>query len=371
MFQQETQYIDNDAAMQQLCNTLLSKQVIALDTEFIRVRTFYPKPGLFQINDGDTIYLLDPLAVTQWDEFKNILSSKDIVKVFHACDEDIELLYHFLAIKPEAVFDTQVAAALCGYDYSMGYQRLLQQMLEVDVEKGASRTDWLQRPLSPVQLHYAADDVRYLLEVHRRLSVELDSRGFADVVAEEYEAVFANISNEDYSTAYKRVKQAKKLKAPEFMLLEVLACWREEAMRRLDLPRNKIASNDALLSLAKLKQFDAVKLQRIEGLPASTLRLEFAAIEQLFSQQQALAAAGDLRRLPRMNADLLQKLKLQLQVVATSVDVAEHMLSRKAFNEALAEHLRSNAVGFELTDWVQGWRLPFYQQALKSLGYAV
>ena len=359
-------FINTNEALAEYCQRLQLKKVIALDTEFLRVRTFYPKPGLFQLNDGDDIVLIDPCTITRWAEFKSVLVNPDIVKVFHACDEDIELLHHFLGVDTYPVFDTQIAAAFCGYDFCMGYQRLIKAMLDVDLEKTSSRSDWMQRPLTEKQLHYAVDDVRYLLPVYEKIYRELESRDLLHVVEEEYAAVLKNINNNNFDNAYLRVKQAWKLNSQEFSTLKALATWREETMRKKDMPRNKVAKNEALMTLAGRKQWSHQQLFSVEGLPASTVKNAGEEIIALIDKAQELSDSGERMPKPVKADELMNKLKAILKELAMELGVAEQMLSKKAYNEQLYWVLKR--AGFSsVPSSIAGWLRSYYEKAAAIL----
>lgn len=354
------EYLDSDAALLIACERWQKAAVLAMDTEFIRVRTFFPRPGLFQVNDGEKISLVDPLAIHQWQPFKEVLQNVGVVKIFHACDEDIELFYHFLGVKTQSVFDTQVAAAFCGFDYSMGYQRLVESVFDVLLPKQSSRSDWLQRPLTDVQCEYAAADVHYLFDLYPILLARLEANGFLLAVYEEYDAVLSGICSEDYSRAYLRIKRANNLRPQALMILKELASWRELAMREQDLPRNRIASNDALLRVATMREVNEQKLYHVDGLPKPIVSKYQQQLLALIEHVKSTGVFDDAE--PAIDRVFLQKLKLSLEQVAQECGVAELMLSKKLCNEALAK-----GVAIEAVNGLGGWRKPFYQKALAQM----
>lgn len=360
--------IDTNQGLNDYSAVLATKEVIALDTEFLRVRTFFPKPGLFQVNDGENIALIDPLAIDEWAAFSSVLSNPAIVKVLHACDEDIELLHHFLGIEVTNVFDTQVAAAFCDYDFCMGYQRLVAAMFDEDIEKGESRSDWMQRPLTPNQIRYAANDVVYLLEMHRKLSKQLECAGYDMLVRQECDAVFLNISNNDFSESYRRVKQAWKLNASQFARLKALASWREEKMRSENMPRNKIAKNEALMLLSVRPQWHKSQMFKVEGLPAAIV--ESFSDELLTLVADEYVGATDVMSKPLKSDSLLNSFKEALLVVAEDAGIAEKMLSKKAYNELVFIACKANKGNVQVESVVAavpGWRQRFYRQAVESM----
>ena len=360
--------IDTNQGLNDYCQQLALCDAIALDTEFLRVRTFFPKPGLFQVCDGERVALIDPLVITDWHAFSAILANPAIVKVLHACDEDVELLHHFLNVEVTNVFDTQVAAAFCGYDFSMGYQRLVAAMFNEDIEKGESRSDWMQRPLTENQLRYAANDVVYLLQMHSRLRQQLENAGLMALVQQECDAVFTAISSDDFSRAFKRVKQAWKLNAQQFARLKALATWREQRMRSEDIPRNKVAKNEALMLLAVKSQWHKKQLYGVDGLPAVTV--DAAADELLVMLGQDYADATEVLPRPLKAEPAFVRLKDRLKTIADERGIAEQMLSKKVYNEAVFTVLKAQKWQWQdadVCDLVPCWRQVFYVQAVQAL----
>jgi ribonuclease D len=360
-------FIRTDADFAVYCEVLKSRKVIALDTEFLRVNTFYPKPGLFQINDGEAIVLVDPLTITEWQAFNEVLENPDIVKVFHACEEDIELLHHFLKVEPQSIFDTQIAAAFCGHDFCMGYQRLIKAMLDVELEKTSSRSDWMQRPLTEKQVHYAADDVRYLLPIYHQLHEKLAARNLLSVMEEEYQAILANFKATGFENAYTRIKEAWRLTPRQFSVLKVLATWREKMMRERDLPRKRIATDEALMTLASRSHWTMQQLFEVEGLTSSIVRNYGVVLIEMIST--ALESdVGEKCPRPVKADDFYHHFKKLLEQEAREYGVDEKMLSKKNYNEQLYWQMMQGE--FDLPDNITGWRKPLYEQAVMQLKQA-
>ena len=166
---------DNDS-LGQHCAEWQQLPFVALDTEFMRVDTFYPIAGLIQIGDGVRAYLIDPLTIDNWQPLAALLENPAVIKVVHACSEDLEVLLRLTGSLPVPLFDTQLAAAYLNLGFSMGYSRLVQAVLDIDLPKGETRSDWLQRPLSETQVSYAAEDAVHLAEVFIRLRPRLSDR---------------------------------------------------------------------------------------------------------------------------------------------------------------------------------------------------
>ena len=179
---------DNDS-LGQFCAQWQQLPFVALDTEFMRVDTFYPIAGLLQIGDGERAFLIDPLTIDNWQPLAQLLENPAVVKVLHACSEDLEVLLRLTGSLPAPLFDTQLAAAYLNLGFSMGYSRLVSEVLGIDLPKGETRSDWLQRPLSETQISYAAEDAVHLAELFVRLRPKLSDDKYAWVLEDGAELV--------------------------------------------------------------------------------------------------------------------------------------------------------------------------------------
>lgn len=241
---------------------------IGLDTEFVRERTFFPRLGLVQVSDGARCALLDPLALPDLAALRDVLVDPAILKVAHSPSEDLEVLYHRFGAFPEPLFDTQTAAAFAGFDVAMSYQRLVRELLGVELEKGETRTDWLQRPLSPRQLEYAAQDVELLLPLWRRLEPELAARGrTAWVLAETRRLQDPQRFLPPPEEAWQRLGGAGSMDRRQLAVLQALAAWRERQARERDLPRNFVLKEAALVAIARRQPLRRADLAPIPDLP--------------------------------------------------------------------------------------------------------
>jgi ribonuclease D len=262
--------VESAAALAAAADAWAGAAALALDTEFVRERTFFPRLGLIQVSDGRTAYLIDPLAVADLAPFAAVLSAPGTVKVVHSASEDLEVFKRALAAVPEPLFDTQIGAALAGVGGSLGYQKLVATVLGVELGKGETRTDWLARPLSPAQRSYAAEDVAYLLPVYERLRAELQRLGRLHWVLEDSAALLSGLTrlDEDPESAYRRIRGAGRLNRRQLGVLQTLAAWRDQEARRRDLPRSFVLKEDLLLSLATRQPTVVRDLERLPALDA-------------------------------------------------------------------------------------------------------
>jgi ribonuclease D len=266
------------------------KRGLALDTEFVRERTFFPRLGLIQLADGDAVTLVDPLAIADLAPLLAALGARGPVKVVHSASEDLEVLYRAYGIVPEPLFDTQIAASLAGIGSSLGYQKLVATLFGVELPKGETRTDWLARPLSPAQLAYAAEDVAYLPALYERLSEELERLGRLAWAREDSAALAAGLArlDEDPERAYLRRKGAGRLGRRQLASLRALAAWREREARRRDLPRSFVLREDLLLTLATRRPATPRELARLPTLDARQAARDGATWLELIREAEAL-----------------------------------------------------------------------------------
>ena len=353
-------WVDNNDVLAELCDVWSQQAAIAVDTEFMRVSTFYPIAGLIQIGDGKGCYLIDPLAITDFAPLAALFINPAVTKVLHACSEDLEVFKSLLGVIPAPLFDTQVAASFAGYGFSIGYAGLIKATLEIELSKGETRSDWLQRPLSQSQLKYAALDVGYLLIAYGKLLLELQALERIDWVLADC-AKFNNPASPEYmqNNAYLKVKSGWKLSSRELAVLKALSLWRERVARERDIPRNRLMKERALWELAKRKPKKESLLFNIEGLLP---RVIYRDGEDILAQVQlglALDAADLPARLPMPlpldQTDLLKALKVEVRSLAERLELPAEVLVRKKDYEFI---IRSgiNGGNYQLPDNLLDWR---------------
>lgn len=265
-------YVDSPTQLNDLCERLCGSSWLALDTEFMREKTYYAQFCLLQIANEDLIACVDPLALNL-EPLLDLIYDPSIIKVMHSARQDLELLYDLRHALPHPLFDTQIAATVSGYGDQVGYGALVQGMFGVELDKSHTRTDWSQRPLDPKQLRYAADDVRYLVQVYLRQRTELERNGRLAWLADD----FAELTDENKYintplNAWRRIRQANTLKGVQLAVLRGLAGWREERAKAVNKPRKWIVSDDVLLEIARHMPTDIERLGKIRGMEAQTLK---------------------------------------------------------------------------------------------------
>lgn len=369
--------IDDNASLAKRCEYWQTLPMVALDTEFQRVETFYPIPGLIQLADDQHCYLIDPLAVTDFEPLKALFRNPDVLKVLHAATEDLELFQNSLGVLPEPVFDTQIAAAILNWGFSMGLQRMLQTVLGVEVGKHETTSDWLRRPLSASQEHYAALDVAYLPAICQKQKDALEARGMLEWLQQESDAMLRQAIDEDPDGAeyYKRFTQMWTLPPHKIAALRDLTAWREQTCRSRDVPRNRILRNQALLEIVNQWPKNNFELSQVDEIKRAIIRNDGAQILSFLKNAQKSAEENPpepiLRPLPYFWNKPLKKLKAIVRECAADLDVAPEIMLRKKELDAL---IRSGLddYNYQMPEAVSPWRARAVgeklQAALKEIG---
>lgn len=360
-------WITDDAALARHCAEWLALPFVALDTEFVRVDTFYPQAGLVQICAGGQVYLIDPLAIRHWKPFAQLLEAPAVVKVLHSCSEDLEVFLRLTGSLPQPLYDTQLAAGFLNLGFSMGYSRLVQAVLDIELPKGETRSDWLRRPLSEMQVSYAAEDVLHLAEVYKVLDDRLDAQKRAWLLADGAELV-ANLQREtDPQELYREGRLAWKLNSQQLAVLRALYAWREREARRRDQPRNRVLKESSLWPLARFQPRDIAGLARIEDVQPRTLRQDGATLLKLIAEAAATPPEQRPERLPEplpVSAGvLLRQLRAVGEREAQRLDMVPELLLRRKPLEALVRSGYPDGP-YQLPDSLRGWRRELLGQAL-------
>lgn len=260
-------YVNTADALTSLVESLADSEWLALDTEFIREKTYYPRLCLLQISNGEIAACVDPLEIKDLSPLLDLLYNGRILKIFHAARQDLEIFLHDWNQLPLPLFDTQPSAALLGYGDQIGYAKLVKQALKVELPKDQSRTDWSRRPLSENQMRYALDDVIYLGQTYLKLRGLLSDKGRLQWLASD----FADLANpatytQAPSTAWLRIKGRQHLRGVQTAILQTLAAWREEQAVIRDLPRKWVTKDEVMIDLARRSPGNKAQLGNIRGM---------------------------------------------------------------------------------------------------------
>lgn len=336
--------------------SLRREPFVAVDTEFMREKTYWPILCLIQAAAGDEEAIIDPLADgIDLSPFLEVLADKAVTKVFHAARQDLEIFYKLMSAVPAPLFDTQIAAMACGFGDQIGYEPLMRSLLGAKIDKGSRFTDWSRRPLSDAQLSYALSDVTHLREAYPKLTDTLDRQNRAHWVASETEALYeADLYRVEPATAWKRLK-LKNVRPGEIGPLVALAEWREQEAQTRDVPRNRILKDEAIFELSRLAPKSAKDLGRARSVPNGFERSSAgAAIVEAVKTGLQLPKdrlpAPPPRERQKPPADVTDLLRVLLKRQCEAYDVAPKLIASASDIEEIA--LDDNAD----VPALQGWR---------------
>lgn len=369
-------YIDTPRALEEMVEALRGQKVLAIDTEFIRETTFFPKIALIQVATRDRAWLVDPLALdaAALEPFLQILWDPNVLKVMHAAFADQECFYWSYGKVATPVLDTAVAAALSGYGDNVGLAKLTKDVLRIHLHKGRSRVRWLQRPLSKELLQYAQQDVDTLVELAYRMRDRLESKGRWQWALEQSEVDPKDFDTPPEDIAHRLAKSGHLDEVTYLALLELVR-WREERARRANLPRAWVAENEVLVALAKARPRSVQELRAFRGIGPKEIDR---------SGEIILDAIERGERLPRSQANLpvrnletaevdslaLDLLKAYLSFLSSRYEIAPRFLLRTGRNAELILYAQqdprewvergilspqaSAVIGRDLQDFVRG-----------------
>jgi ribonuclease D len=352
-------WITTDSDLAMYCQLWQAQKFIALDTEFMRTSTFYPKPGLVQVADNQDCYLIDPLTVTDWSPFAELLDNINVVKVFHACSEDLEVCHRLSGTTPNPVADTQIGAALGSLGGIMGFQRLVKAVLDLDIDKGETRSDWLHRPLREKQVEYAVADVFYLYQCYERLMALLTDMGRLSWWQEDCARILSlGQISEDYSQQYRKVKLAWKLRPQEQYVLQQMAIWRERTARIWNVPRSQVVEDNVLWNIARYQPAHQGDLARAGMKTRTRERIGdqvLVLIVEALGVDECQWPDALQQPLSPQESERLKLMKKEVAACAESIDIPAEMLVKKKTLEAL---LRSGYPRgpYSLPEPLLGWR---------------
>ncbi len=282
--------LSDNASLAHFCLQASKQPSLAVDTEFIRQSTLFPKLGLIQLFDGEHFALVDPLAITDWQPLQALLAKRDQCKILHSCTEDLEAFATIGITDICPLFDTQLAAEVVGLGASMGYARLVEQITGAQIDKSEARTDWLARPLAPAQLTYAANDVKYLLPVYQHLHHAFNApHKLAILLAEGQQLLERRNQQLLPEFKYLEIKNSSLLNSRELAVLRELVHWRYQYALSKDLALGLVAKDAQLLELAKRRPASPESLLNIPGMATRDIRRHAHTLVECISKAKALA----------------------------------------------------------------------------------
>lgn len=350
--------ITANGELEAFCSRLAKQPFIAVDTEFMRETTFWPRLCLIQAAGPDEAAVIDPMADgLDLKPFLILMADPKIEKVFHAARQDVEI-FNNLGVIPKPLFDTQIAAMAAGFGEQIAYDAIVRQMLRIDIDKSSRFTDWSRRPLSQAQLDYAAADVVHLAALYPLLRQKLEREGRLAWVEEEM-ADLVDPSNYDVSpeNAWRRLKPRRH--APKYLaVFRGVAAWRERTAQTRDQPRGRILKDEAIDEIATQAPTDAEALNRLRSVPKGFAGSRFgpdllAAVREALASPEAHAPADERPKpgpQPQGASAVVELLKVLLKARAEEAGVASKLIATVADLEKIAVDDLAD------TQALHGWR---------------
>ena len=347
--------ITTNHALKAIAKKYQNAKFLAVDTEFLRERTYYPRLCLMQISDGVNAVAIDPLA-KQLDlkPIWELMRNPGITKVFHAGGQDMEIFLHLMGEIPRPIYDTQIAAMVCGLGDQVGYDKLVKSMIGHDIDKTSRFTDWSKRPLSNRQISYALDDVIFLAKLYPLMRAKLNNENRNHWLDEEFAK-----SNDpatyfvDPKLAWQKIK-VRNMRPAALLRLKHLAEWRETAAQKRDLPRNRVIRDETLIDLAGSNPQDRIGFANIRNFPGGSDGKLVAPIQKILEKVAALPSTQILekdkvRHAKRPSAAVLELLRVLIKHIAERHDIAPRLIASADELETLAsdDHAQIRA----LTGW--------------------
>lgn len=366
------QYIDSQDQLNDLCQQYQQASVLAIDTEFVRERTYHAALGLIQVYDGTTLALIDPLAIDDLSPFWALLDAPAITKVVHAGSEDFEVFRHYANVNLSPIFDSQVAAALVGLGPSLGYAKLVQEFCDIELDKGESRTNWLARPLREAQLSYAANDVYYLYQLYTPLLERLIDSGKQDICQQECQRLSTKTSAKPAMSKYLDISNAWQLTPSQLSVLQLMAAWRQNEAIKRNLAQGFVIKDSELFMIAKQLPNSLNGLRTIEGLHPMAIKRHgktlLGLVDKGLNSEQHPAKVTRLVDYPAYK-QTFKAIKSAVQEVAEQVDIPKEMIaSKKLIHEVLSYHWKAPVLeNAQLPVMMSSWRHELLGDKLTSL----
>ncbi len=358
--------ITTQSKLVSFCKQVESGEYITVDTEFIRDKTYYPRLCLVQIAGSDAAAAIDPLSKDiDLSPVFALLTKKTLVKVFHACRQDIEIFYQLANAIPFPVFDTQVAAAVCGHGDSVGYEMLVNKIVGKQIDKSSRFTDWSQRPLTDKQLAYALSDVTHLRVIYEELKSKIEEADRMSWIEEEHAFLTdPKLYDPDPQDSWKRLRYGN-MRPKHLAILRELAAWREMEARKANIPRGRIIRDDVLVELASSAPKKEADITRLRSLSGGLGKSKTEAVLNIVEKALALPASEHpqtaKRRKPSENVvSAIAMLQLLLKVSADQHGIAASMIAGKSDLEAIA-------LGHNDTPALSGWRRDIFGKQAELL----
>lgn len=368
-------YIQDLDSLLPLCEQFSNADVLTIDTEFVRTRTLFPKLGLLQISDGQQIALVDPIAIDDLSAFWALLENPNIIKVLHACSEDLEVFLTAGNCKPVNLIDSQIIMSFLGHGLSMGYAAMVKHYLDIDLDKSESRTDWTKRPLTERQLEYAQADVKYLYDLYPMLMKDIEQADWLSAAQQEtqlmIERKFTPINVDEL---YRNVKLAWRLNPAQLNRLKYLASWRYEQAKKRDLPISFVAKDNTLMALAQHNPKNVGAMAGLEGAEVLDIRHKGKAMLHVLKRAEDVAVEDYPEKIVRLDEypgykQTYKKVKNFITLIAAESGITvENLASKKQINQFLSWHYKLNNVNnkAQSVDILLNWRKALFGDKLTA-----
>ncbi len=350
--------------LQQLCQRLSRERFITVDTEFIREKTYYAELCLIQVGAGKSAWLIDPLS-TELDltPFFEILLNRSIIKVFHACHQDLEIFYRLMHKMPVPVFDTQIGAMVCGYGDNVSYQQLVKDYLQITLDKGMRITDWSRRPLTKEQQSYALHDVIELKQVYQKMMEDICSHNRLDWIQEEMMAL-TNTKNYKLNVSHLMAKMRMPFHKKEAIhLCARLIEWREKIAQNKNRPRKYILTDEALLECVAFSPKTEQELEKLRSISEGFAKSEVGqsllkSLNKIRLEEPIEWPVPEKKTLSNGQKSWLEAMRLLLSVVCEENNVAPVLV---ADTDQMIQYIHTDDAYF-----MHGWRFQVFGRYVQS-----
>ena len=371
----QRQYVQDYSTLVELCKALEKSNMLAIDTEFVRTRTLYPKLGLLQVSDGEVIALIDPVTIDDLSPFWALMTNADICKVLHACSEDLEVFLTAANCKPVNLIDSQIMMAFLGHGLSLGYAAMVQHFTGVELDKSESRTDWIKRPLTERQKTYAEADVEYLHQIYPKIHQLVVDAGWLEAAQQETQLMIdRKFSPIDENLMYLNIKMNWKLNAKQLNALKYLAAWRYQQAQKRDMPLGFIAKDHTLIGVAQRNPISVGAMLSIEGVELLDIKHKGKAMLQVLNQANQVPESEYPQPIIRLDEypaykQIFKQVKTFVATAAKNADLLpENLASKKQINQFLSYHFKINNADKDkgVIDILYGWRLDLFGEKLQA-----
>ncbi len=358
--------INDQVSLNKFYLECLNENILAIDTEFVRENSYHPILCLVQIAGSNFSKAIDPLSGINMEPIWKLLSNRNILKVFHAARQDIEIFFNLTGKIPEPIYDTQIAAMFCGLGEQIGYENLINKLLGLTISKEHQFTNWLQRPLSQKQIDYAISDVSYLIKVFPLIEKKIEEKNRRDWVKKEFNLLQkTDLYQIEPDEAWKKIK-IKRSNPEMLFILKNLACWRETECKKRNIPRGRLIRDDVLINLSYGKPKTINEIKKVRAFPKHFSNDDCLMILNIINKclknlPKVLHKKIKLKEKKTISKDTLNLLKLLLNYCSQKSGIAEKVIANGDDLRLILEGKKKNVKVF------YGWRNEIFGNKVESL----